>query len=766
MKELPLNSKNRSIERREFVKLGCMGLLSFTTIAREHKSFANTFLPVPAAPISPVVLKSAQLEVVLDREQGLPSSYKFSNSHAVIQGSVLAEKILAIICSLSAWEFRPISVVPVAVRATSTQADFQFHASWSGQTAATFVVRYALSESTIFVTLEDVQEMKGFELIQVELPQLATVLEEQKGAWLAHGETGGSVATLAQAKPGHLAASRFWGDILATLPVVMIGTDDAVCIQETTAYMDGTALAVWTQESGKQAILGATQRYRVNGSLTYDMNADGANGHIAGKPGTPNLLVGQKSSCRLDLLCDREGNRRMDWLAAMKYVRKRMPPIPNPYYHDKFQHDVICDLPRPQAPVCTFAQAADRVAQLAALMDGAPQIARIWGWQYRGKDTGYPAVDKVNPRLGTYEDLMGFKQTAHSYNTLVTLSDNYDDAYKSSPAWDPALVARRPDEELWISQNWTGETSYVLGPAKYMESAGVKRARFTCEYYKVEKAAHIDVVTYYSIRSDWDTKKPASGFKNLTEGRYKLLEIYKEYGVDVSSELIRYPFIGKVSSYHYGVSGGVCPFGGDPIPLQAALYRKSAIWGQESDLLAIAQGIANEIFYNGHGYLWFSEDPSFNVPVDRLAELYYLSHLPWRALHHLDLESFDRKGDLFVLGFENNATAKLNLKTKEYAVELDGVEIARTGTTFCPIDDERIAFYSTAGGELSVDLPKNWDKAKAVAIALAVYPADRTVLPIKGEKNVATLDVPARRPVMLYRHGAEAKARLLVPSAG
>jgi hypothetical protein len=759
-----LTSEKRSVERREFMKLGCMGVVSWTTIARERMLFANSLPPVHAATANAVVLRSSQLEVTLDREQGLPHLYRFSQSQAVIRGCVLAEKIVATICSVSAWEFHPVSVVPVTVRATETQTDFRFHALWSGQPAASFVVRYALSESTLLVTLEDVQESKGFELIQVELPQLATVLEEQEGAWLAHGDSGGSVTTLRQAKPGHLAASRFWGDILATLPVVMIGTDEAICIQETMAYMDGTALAVWTQEAGKGATLGATQRYRVNGSLTYDMNSDGVNGHIAGQPGTPNLLVGQKSSCRLDFLSAPEGNAKMDWLVAMKYVRKRMPPIPNAYFHDKFQHDIICDLPRPQAPVCTFAQAQDRVSQLAALIDGAPQIARIWGWQYRGKDTGYPAVDKVNPRLGTREDLMGFKQGARSYNTLVTLSDNYDDAYKSSPAWDPALVARRPDEQLWVSQNWTGEISYVLGPAKYMESAGAKRAHFTCEHYKVEQVAHIDVVTYYSIRNDWDVEKPASGFKNLTEGRYKLIDIYKGYGVDVSSELIRYPFIGKVSSYHYGVSGGVCPFGGEAIPLQAALYRKSAIWGQESDPLAIAQGIADEIFYNGHGYLWFSEDPSFNVSVDRLAELYYLSHLPWRALHHLDLESFDRNGDMLVLGFENGATAKLNWKTKDYVVALNGVEIARSGTTFCPIDDERIAFYSVAGGELSVKLPETWNKAKAVAIALAVYPADRTALPVKSDKDVATLDVPARRPVVLYRHGLEATQRLLSPS--
>ena len=442
-----------------------MGFVSWTTIARERASLVNSLLPIDSAPADPVVLKSSQLEMTLDREYGLPHLYRFSQSPAVIRGSVLMEKIVATICFVPRWEFRPLSVVPVAVRATSTQADFQFHASWSGQPAASFVVRYVLSEATLGYIGRRARE-QGLRTDSSGIAATGNGPRGAEGAWLAHGESGGSVATLKQAKPGHLAPSRFWGDILATLPVVMIGTDEAICIQETTAYMDGTVLAVWTQQDGKRATLGATQRYRVNGSLTYDMNADGINGHIAGKPGTPNLLVGQKSSLRLDFLSDPEGSAKMDWLAGMKYVRKRMPSIPNPYFHDKFQHDIICDLPRPHAAVCTFAQAQDRVAQLAALIDGSPQIARVWGWQYRGKDTGYPAVDKVNPRLGTYEDLMGFKQAAQTYNTLVTLVSNlYDDAYKSSPAWDPALVARRPDEELWISQNWTGETSYVLGPA-------------------------------------------------------------------------------------------------------------------------------------------------------------------------------------------------------------------------------------------------------------------------------------------------------------
>ena len=257
-----------------------------------------------------------------------------------------------------------------------------------------------------------------------------------------------SLALLKQAKTGHLPPERFWGDILATLPIVMIGADDAICIQETTAYMDGTALSVWQHGPGKRATLGTTQRYRVNGSLTYDMNADAPNGLISGKPGTPNLLVGQKSSCRLDFLVNREGKTKFDWLVGMKHVRKRMPPIPNSYFHDKFQHDILCDLPRPEAPVCTFAQAHDRISQLAALTDNAPQIARVWGWQYRGKDTGYPAVDQVNPRLGTYEDLLKLKHEAKASNTLPCAEEWNGN---SLPGRTPISIAAVPPTMLSTS---------------------------------------------------------------------------------------------------------------------------------------------------------------------------------------------------------------------------------------------------------------------------------------------------------------------------
>ena len=755
---MPENTQG--IDRRKFVKFSGAGLLGWTTSARWKYLLADPTLTARAMPNDPVILRSASLEVILDRKDALPYRYRILGPNIEMRGEDLGGGLNAIVCAVAPWEFRPINITVESVKTTAAQADFTCQASWDNKPAISFVLRYLVEGASVLLTMEDITEHDGFQLIQVELPRLATVGQEEEGAWLAHGEDGGSVAMLTHAKAGHLAPNRFWGNVLATLPVVMIGTRRSACILETTAYMDGTELAVWENQGRRGSTLGTIQTHRVNGSLSYDMNEGPGTPRISGNRNTPNLFIEQKSSCRLDFITSPDSSRAVNWLDAAKLVRQRMPPIPNSYYHDKFMYNTLCDLPRPQLPVCTFERLEDRVSQLATMIDGAPQIVHLWGWQYRGKDTGYPAVAEVDHRLGTYDDLIRLKQNCEKHNALITLSDNYDDAYKSSPAWSNSIVARRPDGHLWFSRNWTGESSYVLGMAKYMDGPGAERTHYTCNRYKLRETTHIDVLTYFSIRNDWDPEHPASGIKNL-QARYKVIDLFKQHGVDVTSEFIRYAFIGKVSCFQNGMSGGPCPFDGEPIPLQAAIYRKSAIWGQQGRPLDTIDRVLTMLFYNGYSYVQGSEDPPFDAPVTQLVELFYLSHVPWFKLHQLNIESFRREGDRAILGLEGGSVVEVNHKTREYSVHLEGVEVARDGNTFCPLDDERIAMYSLRGGPLRAKLPSGWDAAKVAAISLAVYEPDRKELPVKIEDGFATIDVPGRRPVMLFRDGAKAKQRLL-----
>ena len=104
------------------------------------------------------------------------------------------------------------------------------------------------------------------------------------------------------------------------------------------------------------------------------------------------------------------------------------------------------------------------------------------------------------------------------------------------------------------------------------EVYGGSRQRSACAIpararYKLPGTIHVDVLSYYAIRNDWDVKHPASGIRNLYAGRYRVLEEFKKHGVDVTSEGLRYPYIGKISMCRYAGGPSPCPFGGKPVPM-------------------------------------------------------------------------------------------------------------------------------------------------------------------------------------------------------
>jgi hypothetical protein len=698
-------------------------------------------------------LSSPQLEVSLDHERGLPTEYRLRANQAAIHGAEPGQVVTATIFQAQSHRFENAAVKPGNSTGTNGSAEFTFTAQLDGHPAATFTIRYELQQATVFVSLENVREEPGYQLIDVATPDLATVREEDGGGWLAHGETGGNLIRLNQAKAGRLAPNRFWFGVAATLPVVMIGTAKALCVQEVTAFMDTTELAVEGEPGHRKAELGTIAVHRINGSLAWDMNSDPGKPPVHGNEHTPNLLVGQRPTARLDFAADYDHNGVVDWLDGAKIVRSRMPEIPTHYYDDRLPYMVHVDEPRWPAPRMTFEQTASLVRKVAMVTAQAPQDVYLWGWQFHGKDTGYPAVNVVNERAGGRDALFKLMADSRAVNANVSFSDNFDDAYKSSPAWDPRYIARRPDGELWDSRTWTGEMSYIIGLAKYMAGPGTERVRYTCKQYPLKDTYLIDVLSYYPIRNDWDPEHPASGIKNLMEGRYKVLDEFKKCGLDVVSEQMRYAFIGRNSVNDNGPTGGPSPFGGEAIPLAAAIYRHSAIWGLSGQAWRQAPEIYT-LFYNGHEFFGGPETP------EHVAQFYYSEMVPWYQVHSRDVESYRREGDRTIIGLSGNSSIDIDWKNSRYVVTVDGVEVARDGDTFCPIGKDRIAFYSKKGARLSAPLPAGWN-AKSVG-ALTFYSDHAEEAPFSLTGGKVTVDAPAARPILIFRDGAAARSKLAV----
>jgi hypothetical protein len=731
------------LNRRAFIKFGTAGF----ALAGSNKAFAKALSQAKSSrktPAKPLSVKSQTLEIVFDLEDGLPHEYRLLRTGTRFAGEAFGETLKAAVHCKEPRGFASVPIKPQSHKVSGSSVEFRYTAMYAPNAAAAdFSLRYSIDERTVWITLEDIGERAGFELISISMPSLVSADESEEGAWLAHGDAGGDWVALRDAKEGKLPLNTFWGEINGILPVVMIGHSGVVCVQETTAFMDGTLLSVAGDAPRRVATMGTTKVHRVDGSACYDMNLGRNAPKSCGTAGTPNMLVEQKSAVRFDFLEPSAG--KQTWLDGAKLVRSRMPAIPNHFYDDKFIYGIRTDEPTFPKPSATFEHAEEMIREMHALTDGWPQLVHVWGWQFKGKDTGYPAVNVVDERIGGYDGMMRLMEKAKELNVTVSLSDNYDDAYRSSPEWNEAMIARKPDGELWKSRNWTGEDSYIQGLAKYMDGPGVERVRYTCERYRLPGTVHVDVLSYFAIRNDWDPKQPASGIRNLHSGRYKILDEFKKHGVDVTSEGLRYPYIGKISMCWYAGGPSPCPFGGKPVPMLPLIYRKSTTWGRATNrgdlplLLMVFYGEAQHSIYNG------------DTSIEQRLDAFYLVMVPWFRQHLLNIEGFEREGDRTLTTLEGTGNSiDIDWEAKAYRVSFEGAEVARNGATFCPLGSDKIAMYSVVDGKLTATLPEGWQPKDIVAISLHV---DRRE-PVRFEQSgrQVSIEMRARIPVMIYRN--------------
>jgi hypothetical protein len=111
-----------------------------------------------------------------------------------------------------------------------------------------------------------------------------------------------------------------------------------------------------------------------------------------------------------------------------------------------------------------------------------------------------------------------------------------------------------------------------------------------------------------------------------------------------------------------------------------------------------------------------------------------------------------------VIGIAGNSSIDLDWKSKGYAVRVNGVEVARDGDTFCPVGNDRIAFYSKKGGRLSAPVPAGWNPQSVAALAL--YPDRAEEVAISKTAGSFTVDAAPGRPIVIFRDGASARKRM------
>lgn len=688
-----------------------------------------------------MMFMNANIEVTFNPQTGLPLDYRRRADGGGFNGAASHESIMTRVCKVFPRSYANAPAVLKSVSKGMSCISFSFDALYDGIRAASFEIRYLLGKSSVTVSMEEVREYEGFEFIEAEMPCLASITEtEDEGAWLAHCNNLGNVVSLKDAKPGELPEHPYFGKIMCVLPVVMLGSSKAVCVMEVTAYNDGTTLRVEESNSTKRASIGTVKTYRVDGSSWCNSNDDNLT-RIYGNENTPNLPVGQKSSCRLDFAGDYDKNGRVDWVDGAKIVHERMPKLRTDYYDDKLIYFAGCDHPQLDMPKNSFIQAGQFIKDIAGLVDFNPQVVYLVGWYSDGMDTGYPSVTE-GYRLGGHEAYLKLKRDAEDINCNVGLHDNYDDAYEDSPAWDTSNIARLPDGSLWKSRAWTRDPSYVQGLAKYMEGPGVDRIQYTCEHYELRDTTHIDVLSWYAIRNDWDMEKPASGIRNLYEGRFKILDEYAKRGIDVTSEALRYPMVGRLSMCVH-TEDEPCVFGGDPVPITPLIYKNAIMHGRGR------KENGTWLLYNMHNTHWFQwSGRDRDTEINDILDMFYLKCIPWYKLNKLEMIDYVRKGNVEMLTIENNSTVTVNIAEGTYSAIWNGTEITRDSSVYCPLDEERIAFYSIEDKILNYPVPGEWAGMEIKARELFADRSEPYNITVFGGNIYVS--AKSRRPIIVY----------------
>ena len=704
--------------------------------ARQTRNSEGATTGLRQPPRRDVSLRSNSLAVTLDAEDGLPFRYDFNGES--IWGEDIGTPITAILCRLQPRNYNTVTLKAASFTRTAHGVVFRFEVPWQKQNGASFSLRYSIEDASIVLTMEDVVERPGFELIEVGLPNLATVRERDEAAWIAQGRDGGSFARIAEAKPYRFEDDEYFGRISTQLPVGMVGKGHIGCVMEVSAFMDGTETSVAVVGAQRSARIGTIQVHRVHGGRCYNMNNGGD--AVCGSAHTPNLLVAQPSRSRFDFY--RVDEPAIPWFPAAKLLQARMPLRPTTYFDDKFLFMIAGKMKIEPEPRTTFAQSAKLIRDIARLTDYAPLVAYISGWVYDGQDTGYPSEDVVNASLGSYEQLMKLMTDNLPLDVNASVNVNYDDAYKSSPQFDPSFIAHGPDGAIWKSRSWDGEDSYIVGMAKYVRGGWARRRiEATMARYRLRDAMLIDALSWFTIRNDWDPAHPASGYKNLVEGKWEIIKEFRRRGVNVTSEQFRYPMLGKLALTVNGPEPGACPFGGQQVPLTSIIFRQAAIFGASGDGSLQPQ---QNLFWNSRPGVWYENKTDRKTITD----FYYLVVLPYNKIHLLDVQSYSINGSVRELRLEQKSKITMDSAGTSYAVEWNGATIAGNDTTTCPVDPNRIAFYSRSGARLQYPMPADWRAGEITARSLTVN--GRQSFPVRVDEDNILVEAPARVPVIVY----------------
>jgi hypothetical protein len=407
-------------------------------------------------------------------------------------------------------------------------------------------------------------------------------------------------------------------------------------------------------------------------------------------------------------------------------------PSPDPLYKKSVWYKVF-NAKRLGDVSTTFKQTLEIIEAIHHVTDHLPQVAYLTGWQYDGHDTGFPSHDKLNPVLGTREDLLELVRVAKErFNCVISYHANVDDAYQLYPGWDEGILCRDVDGKIQPYMVFDERQSYHICHTKDVESGKIfKRLDAMLKLIPVEKTIHLDAFRYSN--HSWDGDQFIGSMEELACGVQPILAYFKAHGIDVSLEALNnWACDGpgmfsavwhldewwKLQIYHGKILGG-------------GRYRAIGGWG-------LGMAINNDFDFAMLQNDW---------PV--ILDYLYLGTLLYHFYLEREIVEMSAPPGQLRWRFNDGVQVELEERKERLQVTWGDLTIASGHDRFIPLKGA-IYVYSRDGGEKTWKLPADWRGVPLEIVGLS-RSGRQPAPPHKLTGDSLWIRLPPRSPVKLMR---------------
>jgi len=395
--------------------------------------------------------------------------------------------------------------------------------------------------------------------------------------------------------------------------------------------------------------------------------------------------------------------------------------------------------------VLTFKEIFEMIKKYYHILDGMPQVLYIGGFQEGGFDNSYPYTLNTDQRVGTVEELKGYIREAPKYNTILALHDNFDSDVIHTRHYDPRIFCHDAEGNPWMGWFWPAGVDHIIAPYKYSKLGLMqKRVKETVDTYGIKGSYHLDVLSSEPLRYDFDPAYPASAEKSH-RGKLDIIDEFNKYGIDVTSETVIHPYVGRIGfGLHTRSDQNAVFFSREKfIPLVDMVYHGTITYqgggrSEQTTLTGLMKG--SSIFISEEGI------------DEKDIQWIYLHQMATGLLYDKKIDLITENGGVTTVTYDAGTFVKVDFENRTYEIQVDGRLVAKDWSTFLPgfKPDTWLAF-SRKGGAFAYAAPEGWNEKTNIKAVTLTFEGEGETIPCAIQNGLVTMDIPAMTPVRIFQ---------------